>query len=75
MYTELSGPDFLDKVADVEAGNGLDINANEYRKRAAQWRELERQTEASATELARLSSEVRNLRNTAQRAAAALASA
>ncbi|HZF96854.1 MAG TPA: hypothetical protein VEY92_01180 [Pseudoxanthomonas sp.] len=36
--TELSGPDFLDNVADVESGHGLHINAAEYRTRAAQWR-------------------------------------
>ena len=36
--SELSGPDFLENVADVEAGHGLYINAAEYRKRALEWR-------------------------------------
>jgi hypothetical protein len=33
----LTGPDFLDKVADAEAANGLDINAAVYRERSREW--------------------------------------
>ena len=72
MQSELSGPDFLDSVADVEAGNGLPINANEYRKRARQWRELERTANANAAEIARLELDLHALRARAVNAAAAL---
>lgn len=34
----LSGPDFLDAVADQEAANGNDINAATFRERALQWK-------------------------------------
>lgn len=34
----LPGPDFLEAVADAEAANGNDVNAHEYRRRAAEWR-------------------------------------
>jgi hypothetical protein len=34
----LSGPDFLDAVADSNAASGLDVNAAEFRRRAQQWR-------------------------------------
>ncbi len=38
-HEPLSGPDFLDSVADVEEANCSYINAAEYRRRATQWRE------------------------------------
>jgi hypothetical protein len=44
-YQGLSGPDFLDKVADAEAANGLDVNADTYRQRAHEWKQLERDHE------------------------------
>lgn len=37
----LSGPDFLDHIADNENGDGRHINGAEYRRRAKQWRETE----------------------------------
>lgn len=37
----LSGPDFLEAVADVEAANDHLINADVYRQRARQWKQLE----------------------------------
>lgn len=36
--TAMSGPDFLERVADVELGNGNEINAAAFRDRARQWR-------------------------------------
>lgn len=36
--TSISGPDFLERVADVELGNGNEINAATFRDRARQWR-------------------------------------
>lgn len=39
----LSGPDFLDAVAEQEAANGNDINADAFRYRAEQWKALEQQ--------------------------------
>lgn len=37
----LSGPDFLEAVADAEAANDHLINADVYRQRARQWKQLE----------------------------------
>ena len=36
--TSLSGPDFLDSVANAECARGNDINAATFRDRARQWR-------------------------------------
>lgn len=36
--SSISGPDFLDKLADQETVNGNDINAAYFRDRARQWR-------------------------------------
>lgn len=36
---DLSGPDFLDSVADAEEALGNQRNAAEYRKRARQWQQ------------------------------------
>lgn len=33
----MTGPEFLDALADQEAANGNDINAATYRERAGQW--------------------------------------
>jgi hypothetical protein len=73
MCIELSGPDFLDKLADTESGFGFDINAHEYRKRAAEWRELERRESEAAMLVEQQAIEISALRDRAQRATAALA--
>lgn len=45
----LTGPDFLDHVADAEAANGNDINAAVYRERSLAWqRDLDRLAAAEA---------------------------
>ena len=36
--TAMSGPEFLDAVADAESGNSNDINADAYRQRAHEWK-------------------------------------
>ncbi len=72
MCHELSGPDFLDKLADTESGQGFDINAHEYRRRAGEWRDLTKRIDAAETEVARLTSELRTIRAQAARAAAEL---
>lgn len=72
MCTELSGPDFLDKLADTESGIGFDINAHEYRKRAGQWRELERSEREARELIQQQASQISALRERAQRATAAL---
>ena len=38
-YHQQTGPDFLDEVAQAERSNGLNRNADEYSRRAEQWRE------------------------------------
>ena len=35
--TAMTGPEFLDAVADAEAANSNDINADAYRTRAVEW--------------------------------------
>jgi hypothetical protein len=37
----LDGPDFLDNVADAEAANSNHVNADIYRQRAREWRQLQ----------------------------------
>ena len=39
MYhaTAMSGPEFLDAVADAESANSNDINADIFRQRALEW--------------------------------------
>jgi TATA-binding protein-associated factor Taf7 len=34
----LTGPDFLDAIADQNEAQGLSVNANEFRQRAHDWR-------------------------------------
>lgn len=36
-YQLMSGPDFLECVADAEESNGNSVNAHEYRRRAKEW--------------------------------------
>lgn len=62
LHPELSGPDFLDKVADAEEANGNYVNASEYRRRAKQWRELQQQLDAREADVIHLSDEVRALK-------------
>jgi len=47
----IDGPEFLDAVADAEAANGNDINAQAFRERAAQ-RSSDRQRLRAARERA-----------------------
>lgn len=37
----LDGPDFLDSLADAEAAKNSDVNADIYRQRAREWRQLQ----------------------------------
>ncbi len=48
----LSGPDFLDAVADVEESNGNPINADVYRTRSDAWQLDLMRIEALETDLA-----------------------
>jgi hypothetical protein len=38
IHAELTGPEFLDAVADAESSSGNYLNASEYRRRAHQWK-------------------------------------
>ena len=40
---DLPGPDFLDNVAEAELHNGNDITAQAFRRRATEWRRVERE--------------------------------
>lgn len=44
-HTHLSGPDFLQGVAEAELHNGNEINFDEFTRRSKQWRELEAHAE------------------------------
>ncbi|MBA2411385.1 MAG: hypothetical protein H0V63_00965 [Burkholderiaceae bacterium] len=50
----LSGPDFLEALADAELASGNEINADTYRQRARQWRAEQEQHDATAAALASL---------------------
>ena len=65
--TALSGPDFLEQLADNAAGDGLLINAAEYRRRAHQWRQDINTIAAAADDITRLQRQL----NDARRAVAA----
>ena len=39
--TAMSGPEFLQAFADQNAANGLDVNADVFRTRAEEWKQLE----------------------------------
>ena len=58
--TGLSGPDFLDAVADAEAAQGNDINAAEFRRRARQWRESEQAHEQLDETVEQLREQIRS---------------
>lgn len=49
----LSGPDFLAAVADAEAANGNDVNADIYRGRSRQWAAEQLALEDAQTALAK----------------------
>jgi hypothetical protein len=52
QYQGLSGPDFLEAIADVELGNGNEVNADIYRQRARSWRQDQADLEAAQTRIA-----------------------
>ena len=56
----LSGPDFLDAVANAEAANGNEINAAEYRRRARQWRDAEQAREKLQETVEQLREQIRS---------------
>lgn len=72
MCTELSGPDFLDKLSDTALGNGLEVDADAFRCRAKQWREDQERADALDAENVRLVDEIASLRQRAQRVASEL---
>jgi hypothetical protein len=58
----LSGPDFLEQLADNAAGEGLMINAAEYRRRAHQWRQDINTIAAAADDITRLQRQLNSAR-------------
>lgn len=65
----LSGPEFLDAVADPEAANDNAINADVYRARAAEWAQTERLLREAEADRDRLADQLATVRNAAQAAA------
>lgn len=41
QHPSLSGPDFLEHVANAELASGNEVNADTYRQRAREWRQLQ----------------------------------
>lgn len=68
----LSGPDFLDCLAQNEQGDGRNINAAEYSKRANEWREVLQSASVARDANDLLSRELVNLRRRAAEAHDAL---
>jgi len=56
----LTGPDFLDSVADQSAAQGLPVNAAEFRQRATDWRADQARIEQLEADLARLERQLRS---------------
>ena len=54
-----SGPDFLDSFANQSAASGLDVNAAEFRQRAADWRKDRQRIEELEAQVARLERQLR----------------
>lgn len=65
----LSGPEFLDAVADAEAANDNAINADVYRARAAEWAQTERRLREAEADRDRLADQLDTVRRAAQAAA------
>lgn len=59
MPNRLTGPDFLDSVADQNDAQGLPVNAAEFRQRAADWRADEQRIEELEAYVARLERQLR----------------
>lgn len=55
----LTGPDFLDSVADQSDAQGLPVNAAEFRQRATDWRADEQRIEELEAYVARLERQLR----------------
>lgn len=63
--TAMSGPEFLDAVADASAGNGLDINAQVFRERALEWAGDKRTIEHLRAEVENLTDRLADVRRAA----------
>lgn len=59
MPNRLTGPDFLDSVADQNDAQGLPVNAAEFRQRATDWRQDQQRIEQLETQVARLERQLR----------------
>jgi hypothetical protein len=62
----LSGPDFLDSMANQSAAHGLDVNAAEFRQRASDWRADQLRIEQLEADVARLERKLRTADDQAQ---------
>mgnify|MGYP007082239428 FL=1 len=64
----LTGPEFLDSVADAESANCNDINAQVYRANSAQWAAERRRTRDLEQQVRDLTDRLDDIRRTAQAA-------
>lgn len=68
-HTAMSGPEFLDAVADQEAANGNDVNAGVWRDRALQWKQDQLVRQQAEAELQHARDQLADIRRTLQVAA------
>ncbi|HVI60095.1 MAG TPA: hypothetical protein VM619_14650 [Luteimonas sp.] len=66
QYNAMPGPDMLEAIADQEAANGNEVNANEFRRRAGEWREDLRTLERVQIELQAANDSLQHIRTTLQ---------
>lgn len=66
--SSISGPDFLELVANAELASGNDINAEAFRTRARQWRLDEVDLRESKARVADLEARLADITRTAQAA-------
>lgn len=64
----LTGPEFLDAVADAESANCNDINAEAFRINAAQWARDRQRTRDLEQQVRDLTDRLEDIRRTAQTA-------
>lgn len=62
----LTGPEFLDSVADAEAANSNDINAEVFRVNSVQWSAERRRTRELEQQVQDLTDRLDDIRRTAQ---------
>lgn len=67
----MTGPEFLQAVANQETANGNDVNAHTFRERAAQWKHQLQQLDQALSDLQDARDRLEDIARTARPQAAA----